>query len=83
MGTKGNKNAKPVGKAVFFGALSAALYMLLFVYEEPILTNFARGGFFAFLPILVAFVISYVHGSFTGSFWSVLGVEASKKRGAH
>jgi len=83
METKDNKKTRPVGKAVIFGVFSIAIYALLFIYEAPIIDNFAKGGFFAFLPIAAAFLISYVHGSFTGSFWSVLGVEASKKRGTN
>ena len=80
MEKKGNKKKKPVAKAIMFGALSLTLYMLLFVYESSINSNFARGGLFALLPIGAAFMFSFVHGSFTGSFWSVLGVEASKKK---
>ncbi|HMK55107.1 MAG TPA: hypothetical protein VK448_00540 [Dissulfurispiraceae bacterium] len=83
METKGSKKRKPAVKAAIFGALSLALYLLLFVYEDTINNNFARGGLFAFLPIAAAFLFSFVHGSFTGSFWSVLGVEASKKGGTH
>ncbi len=32
------------------------------------------------LPIVTAFVFSYIHGSFTGHFWTVLGIEAAKKK---
>jgi hypothetical protein len=80
METKGNKKRKPIGNAIVFGVLSITIYALLFVYEAPIIDNFAKGGLFAFLPIAMAFLVSYVHGSFTGSFWSLLGVEASKKK---
>jgi len=38
------------------------------------------GGLYAFFPILIAFIISYVHGSFTGKFWTALGIEASKRK---
>ncbi len=31
-------------------------------------------------PIITAFVFSYFHGSFTGNFWTVLGIEAAKKK---
>jgi hypothetical protein len=79
MGTNGNNKSKPFAKAAVFGILSIAIYAALFVYEDSIITNFARGGFFALLPIAVAFLVSYIHGSFTGSFWSLLGIEASKK----
>ena len=36
-------------------------------------------GMYAALPVLTAFLFSFVHGAFTGSFWSALGIEASKK----
>jgi len=32
------------------------------------------------VPIVVAFVMSYVHGVFTGMFWDSLGLKAAKKR---
>lgn len=80
METKGNKKRKPVGPAVIFGVLSIAIYLLLFIYEAPIIEHSARGGFYALFPIAVAFLVSYVHGSFTGNFWSLLGVEAAKKK---
>ncbi|HMK61900.1 MAG TPA: hypothetical protein VK452_12275 [Dissulfurispiraceae bacterium] len=78
-----NKKKKPIVKAVLFGALSITLYLLLFVYEDVVNLNFSKGGLFALLPIAAAFLVSFVHGSFTGSFWSVLGIEASKKGGTH
>jgi hypothetical protein len=28
----------------------------------------------------MAFVFSYFHGSFTGNFWTVLGIEAARKK---
>jgi hypothetical protein len=35
---------------------------------------------YAFLPIITAFLFSIVHGSFTGNFWTLLGIEAAKKK---
>lgn len=32
------------------------------------------------VPIIVAFVMSYVHGAFTGMFWDSLGLKAAKKK---
>lgn len=44
-----------------------------------------KGGLFveghwmyAFVPILVAFAMSYVHGGFTGLFWDAMGLNAKK-----
>ncbi|MEO1766087.1 hypothetical protein [Thiobacter aerophilum] len=32
------------------------------------------------VPIVVAFVMSYAHGAFTGMFWDSLGLKAAKKK---
>lgn len=77
---KKNVRKKPYGIMVVMGTLSAALYAALLLKQDVITGYFGQGGVFAFLPIAVAFIFSYVHGSFTGSFWSVLGIEASKKK---
>ncbi|GAB4411984.1 MAG: hypothetical protein OHK0032_07960 [Thermodesulfovibrionales bacterium] len=71
---------KPVGKMVVTGIITVVLYTLLLTNQETINNYFGRGGLYAFLPIITAFIFSFAHGAFTGSFWSVLGVEAKKKR---
>lgn len=71
---------KPVGPVIFFGIISIVLYAVLLAEQDLLNTNFAKGGLFAILPIVTAFVFSYFHGNFTGHFWSVLGIEASKKK---
>lgn len=35
---------------------------------------------FVFIPILIAFAISYAHGAFTASFWDSLGFRAASKK---
>ena len=69
---------KPIGKMVLFGACSAVIYTALLTYQGYITAYFTRGALYAVLPIAGAFAISYVHGHFTGYFWSVLGIEARK-----
>lgn len=75
----GKPKKKPVGKMIIFGLLSTALYGALFANQGIISVLCARGAWYATLPIAAAFAISYIHGSFTGHFWSVLGIEATKK----
>lgn len=67
---------RPVGKALTSGALSGLLYLLLYLYEEPILAWTTRGRWHFALPLLIAFVFSLFHGAFTGYFWEALGVRA-------
>jgi hypothetical protein len=71
---------KPVVAMIIMGIISIALYAILLAKQDLVNSTFAQGGWFALLPIITAFVFSYFHGSFTGSFWTVLGVEASKKK---
>ncbi|MEW6221561.1 MAG: hypothetical protein AB1634_18795 [Thermodesulfobacteriota bacterium] len=73
------KPGKPYGKTLVYGALATALYSGVFLYGDEANTLFAQGGAYAFLPIVTALVFSWAHGNFTGNFWTMLGVEASKK----
>jgi hypothetical protein len=71
---------KPVVRMALFGVIAAALYVILLTQQVFIIKCFGQGGWYAFLPIGTAFLFSFVHGNFTGSFWTVVGVEASKKK---
>jgi hypothetical protein len=71
---------KPVGKMLAMGLISIALYALLLTKQDDVNSMFGKGGWYAFLPIITAFVFSFVHGNFTGDFWTVLGVEAARKK---
>ena len=35
---------------------------------------------FVFIPILIAFAVSYVHGAFTSNFWDSIGFKAARKK---
>ena len=71
---------KPVGAMVVMGIISIALYTTLLLKQDLLNETFAKGGWYALLPIITAFVFSYFHGGFTGHFWTVLGVEAARKK---
>jgi hypothetical protein len=75
-----NVKRKPYGAAILMGVISIALYVLLLLKQDVLNEYFGRGGIYAFLPIITAFIFSFVHGSFTGNFWTILGVEAAKKK---
>jgi hypothetical protein len=75
----GKTKGKPFGKLLLFGIGSTILYTLVLSYQGLITAYFTRGALYAVLPIASAFAFSYVHGHFTGYFWSVLGIEANKK----
>lgn len=71
---------KPIGKLILMGIISIVMYTVLLTHQDVVSSYFGRGGLYAFLPIITALIFSFVHGSFTGDFWTVLGVEASKKK---
>jgi len=75
----GKPKKKPVGKLILYGILSTVLYAAIFGSGGTVMAYFTRGSWYAALPIATAFLISFVHGGFTGYFWSVLGIEATRK----
>jgi len=62
------------------GVISIALYAALLFKQDVINGYIGQGGMYAFLPIVTAFAFSFVHGTFTGDFWTVMGIEAAKKK---
>lgn len=76
----GSKKKKPVASLIIMGIISIALYSALLMKQDVINEYVGRGGLYAILPIITAFIFSIVHGTFTGNFWTVLGIEAAKKR---
>ncbi len=71
--------SKPIGAMILTGTASAALYAALLLHQDAVNGTFGRDGAYAVLPILTAFVFSFIHGKFTGHFWTVLGIEARNK----
>lgn len=69
---------KQVTRAAIFGLVSLVLYFLLYFFEDSILEFTSKGGWYFIAPVILAFVFSYIHGSFTSHFWEVLGIKAKK-----
>lgn len=65
-------------RSIVFGIASVALYAAVFTHSDLITNLSAKGGLYAVVPVITVFLFSYIHGSFTGAFWSALGIEASK-----
>lgn len=75
--SKSNKS-KLIGKTLFSGALTVALYAAAFTNSEWLMGLFTRGGYYAAFPIATVFAFSFAHGSFSSNLWSALGIEALK-----
>lgn len=74
--------SRALATTLILGAASAGLYLLLFVFADPLITlaQQTRDGhkLYALIPIAIAMVFSFVHGAFTGQFWDLLGLRAKK-----
>jgi uncharacterized membrane protein HdeD (DUF308 family) len=73
------KRNKPIGKTILWGALSLGLYAAVFSHATTLARLFARGTWYAVLPIVTVFLFSLVHGAFASYLWSLLGIEAKKQ----
>jgi hypothetical protein len=76
-------NRRPIAAALAFGLGSLSLYVLLFAYSDQLVRwaeETRRGDKALFLaPIVIAFLFSWIHGTFTGHFWEVLGFRAAAR----
>lgn len=63
-------------RTLLLGSLSAGLYLLLYLFAEPILEGSRQGRWNFLIPVAIAFLFSLVHGAFTGYFWDLLGFKA-------
>ncbi|WP_018233903.1 hypothetical protein [Thioalkalivibrio thiocyanodenitrificans] len=63
-------------RTLLYGGASAALYLLLYLFRDPVLEASRQGGWYFLVPIGVAFAFSLVHGHFTGHFWELFGIRA-------
>jgi len=65
-----------------FGIVSAVLYTLLYIYSDDLeqASQLVQKGekIYFLVPIAIAFVFSYIHGTFTDRFWAALGLTAKK-----
>ncbi|MDK2887439.1 MAG: hypothetical protein PWP72_317 [Thermoanaerobacter sp.] len=73
---------KPTGRAILWGIISLAAYLALFINQDVVTRNFARGGIFAIAVILTAMIFSFIHGAFASYLLEALGIQPLKK-GVH
>jgi hypothetical protein len=74
-----SKGSRLIGKTVGLGIAAAALYAAVFLNADTVMKYFTRGAWYAALPVATVFVFSFVHGAFASQFWSLMGIEATKK----
>jgi hypothetical protein len=64
-----------------YGVVSVVLFALLALYSNNLVewARLTRAGekLYFIVPIIIAFVFSFVHGNFTSYFWDALGFKAA------
>ena len=81
---KENSKTSTVKYAIFWGIISIAAYLVLFLHQTTVTDYFSRGGYFAILVIATAFIFSIVHGSFANYLVEAMGFKAIKHgKGGH
>lgn len=73
--------SQEITKAVTYGVGSIILYFSLFIYAKDVMQYSAQGGWYFVIPVVIAFVFSYIHGNFTSYFWDALGIKAKSSGG--
>lgn len=73
-------NKRPYLGLLIMGTVSAVLYAVLLLKQDMVIGIFSRGGVYAVLPIITAFIFSFFHGGFTERFWRVLGIDAKNTK---
>ena len=68
--------SRPIKRAILWGTISLAAYLLIFLNQEMITQYFTRGGFMAAVIVLTAVIFSVVHGTFAHFVLDILGIEA-------
>ncbi|MDD2903051.1 MAG: universal stress protein [Syntrophales bacterium] len=74
-----SSRTKMIGKTVGLGLAAAALYAAVFLNTDTVMKYFTKGAWYAALPVATVFIFSFVHGAFASQFWSLMGIEATKK----
>ncbi|KHF24946.1 hypothetical protein [Solemya velum gill symbiont] len=70
------EHRRAVKRTLIYGTISIILYALLYHFEMDILELSQEGKWNFYIPMLIAFSFSIVHGNFTGQFWDMFGVKA-------
>lgn len=78
---KTKNNSRSVIRAVIWGLISLAMYLMVFLNQQAVTDYFTRGGFYAAPLIVTALVFSLVHGAFASYFIEAIGFRPASKGG--
>ena len=71
--------AKTFRRAIFWGVISLAMYLAVFLNEEIVTQYFTEGGVFSIVIVVTALAFSFVHGSFANYILELIGIRPSQE----
>lgn len=72
---------RSVRRAIMWGAVSAAVYFLVFANQDDVTKYFTRGGVYTVAIIGTALAVSLIHSAFANYVLETLGIRPSGKGG--
>jgi len=77
-GPKGK--GKIIKRALFWGAISVSMYVLVFLNQDAVTQHFTKGGAFALVVVLTALAFSLIHGSFANYLLDLSGIRPLQEK---
>lgn len=69
------RRTKALKRAAFWGAISLAIYLAVFLNQDVVTRYFTKGGVFALVIIVTALGVSLVHASFASYTIDLSGIK--------
>ena len=70
---------KSLRRAILWGVVSLAAYLLVFLNQDAVTRYFTKGGIFAVVIVATALAFAIIHGTFANYILEVFGIEALKR----
>jgi hypothetical protein len=79
-GPNGRSKGRLLRRALFWGAVSVGMYLLVFLNQDAVTQHFTKGGIFALVVVLTALAFSLIHGSFANYLLDLSGIRPLQEK---
>ena len=79
-GPGGHGKGRIIKRALFWGAISVGMYLLVFLNQDAVTHQFTKGGVFALVVVLTALAFSLIHGSFANYLLDLSGIRPLQEK---
>jgi len=75
-----NGKGRIIRRALFWGAISVTMYLLVFLNQDAVTHHFTKGGVFALVVVITALAFSLIHGSFANYLLDLSGIRPLQEK---